>query len=295
MATSHPAPASKEPFALVDGDGGLQKLMLVAGDGARAEVYLHGAHVTSWIPAGEQTDRLFVSGRSNFRADAPIRGGIPVCFPQFASQGPLPAHGFARVSRWDMVDAHRTDAGAARAILRLRDTAATRALWPHAFVAELCVTVTGRMFDVLLSIENSGDAPFSFTGALHTYLRVADVGDVAVRGLQGARYYDKVEKRDNELEIAPELRVDRPLDRIYYTAPENLAMFERDHGVAIRASGFADTVVWNPGEAGGAGIADLEAGGYARMVCVEAAAARRPISVAAGEFWRGGQMLAARG
>jgi glucose-6-phosphate 1-epimerase len=116
-----------------------------------------------------------------------------------------------------------------------------------------------------------------------------------VRGLQGARYLDKVEKRDNELETATELAIDRPLDRVYYTAPGDLAMFEGSRGIAIRASGFPDTVVWNPAEAGGSGIADLEPGGYARMVCVEAAASRRPITVGRGDIWRGGQTLAARG
>lgn len=28
-------------------------IVLVARHGARAEVYLHGAHVTSWVPAGD--------------------------------------------------------------------------------------------------------------------------------------------------------------------------------------------------------------------------------------------------
>ena len=295
MTAPDPAAVSDGMFAPIAGNGGLPKLVLSAAGGARAEVYLHGAHVTSWIPAGETTDRIFVSARSDFRAGAAIRGGIPVCFPQFAAQGPLPSHGFARVSPWERVAAHRTDTGAARAILRLRDSAATRALWPHPFIAEVCVTVGGRALDVLLSIENPGQAPFAFTGALHTYLRVADIGSVRVRGLQGARYFDKVEKRDNEVETASELALDRPLDRVYFTAPEDLGIFEGSRGVAIRASGFPDTVVWNPGAAGAAGIADLEPGGYARMVCVEAAASRRPITVGPGEVWRGGQTLAARG
>jgi glucose-6-phosphate 1-epimerase len=52
--------------------------------------------------------------------------------------------------------------------------------------------------------------------------------------------------------------------------------------------------VWNPGPDAGAGIADLESGGYARMLCIEAAAARSPIALAPGERWRGGQTLVAR-
>ena len=37
-------------FVPVPGAAGLPKLALVAGDGARAELYLHGAHVTVAAP-----------------------------------------------------------------------------------------------------------------------------------------------------------------------------------------------------------------------------------------------------
>jgi hypothetical protein len=39
-------------FATASGAGNLPKVLLVARDGARAEICLHGAHLTSWIPAG---------------------------------------------------------------------------------------------------------------------------------------------------------------------------------------------------------------------------------------------------
>ena len=70
----------------VPGLGGLPRIELAAADGPRAEIYLHGAHVTSWFPAGATDDRLFVSTKAIFADDAPIRGGVPICFPQFADQ-----------------------------------------------------------------------------------------------------------------------------------------------------------------------------------------------------------------
>jgi glucose-6-phosphate 1-epimerase len=152
------------------------------------------------------------------------------------------------------------------------------------------------MFDLLLSIENSGDAPFSFTGALHTYLRVADVGDVrGARFAGGALLRQGRETRQRARDRARVARRPAARSHLLHARPKTSRCSS-----AITAWRYAPAALrirWcgNPGEAGGAGIADLEAGGYARMVCVEAAAARRPISVAAGEFWRGGQMLAARG
>src|SRR5678816_82938 len=77
----------------IEGEQGLPMVAVTATDGARFEAYLHGAHVTSWRTAGDGDERLFVSSEAHFEDGAAIRGGIPVCFPQFADQGPLPMHG----------------------------------------------------------------------------------------------------------------------------------------------------------------------------------------------------------
>ena len=76
---------------------------LNALDGAFARVYLDGAHVTSWIPTRSTFDRLFVSREAQYGPSCSIRGGIPVCFPQFGAFGPMKHHGFARLSRWNVV------------------------------------------------------------------------------------------------------------------------------------------------------------------------------------------------
>lgn len=281
-------------FVPVPGAAGLPKLVLVAGDGARAELYPHGAHVTSWIPAGDTVDRLFLSARSRFGPGEAIRGGIPVCFPQFAAQGPLPNHGFARVSVWEIVRAGRTDAGAAQAVLSLADSPATRAQWPHPFALELTVTVAGRTLALALAVVNTGATAFEFTGALHTYLRVADVRQAAVRGLQHARYRDKVLETDGVVETAAELAFDREIDRVYYVAPDDLALYEPGRRVGVRTTAFPDTVVWNPGPQRGATLGDLEPDGYLRMLCVEAAVSRAPVAIAPGARWQGSQALLAR-
>lgn len=281
-------------FPTVSGAGNLPKVVLVAGDGARAEFYLHGAHVTSWRPAGEDADRLFLSAKSQFEAGAAIRGGIPVCFPQFATQGPLPNHGFARVNTWELARAGREGDGSARAVLRLADSETTRQIWPHGFALELSVTVFGRTLDVGLAVTNSGASEFTFTAALHTYLRVTDVSTSVVRGLDGAGYRDKVLGREDCRESASELRIEGEIDRVYRLAPVDLEVREQGRFMAVRATGFPDTVVWNPGAARAAAIADFEPGGETRMLCVEAAAAATPVVLAAGATWRGSQMLTAR-
>lgn len=289
------AMASDTSLTTVPGAGGLPMVVLTAADGARAGVYLHGAHVTSWVPVAGLPDRLFLSAASRFAPGTPIRGGVPVCFPQFADQGPLPMHGFARTVAWDLVRAETIAGGAAQAVLSLSDSAATRALWPHAFALEFTVTVTREALSLALAVTNTGAAPFAFTGALHTYLRVADIAATSVRGLAGARYRDKVTKDADVAETAAALAIDRPLDRVYHAAPDPVLVTEPQRTLAVRAEGFPDTVIWNPGPARGPAPpgppSDLEPDAFRRMLCVEAAAARAPIVVAPQATWRGTQTL----
>lgn len=51
--------------------------------------------MTSWRdPSGAEL--LFVSAKAVFAPPKAIRGGVPVCWPQFSDMGPLGQHGFAR-------------------------------------------------------------------------------------------------------------------------------------------------------------------------------------------------------
>lgn len=289
MTDSVPAPVSTLP-----GEGGLPKVAAVAADGARIEVYVHGAHVASWHPAASTEDRLYLSPLSHFADRMPIRGGIPVCFPQFADQGPLPQHGFARDRAWTPVFAGRTDAGAAQVRMRLRDSADTRAMWPHAFACELVVTAQGSRLEVAFAFTNTGSAPFDVTAALHTYLRVHDVRQTRIEGLSGARYRDKRLREDQLLEAAPALALTDPLDRVYYVVPAELRVREPSRSLAIAAAGSTDTVVWNPGPPTGPGPHDLPDDGYLSMLCVEAAIARAPLTVTPGATHRLVQTLVAQ-
>ena len=44
------------------------------------KLYLYGAHITSWETNGKE--RLWMSSLSCLSGKAPIRGGIPIAFPQ---------------------------------------------------------------------------------------------------------------------------------------------------------------------------------------------------------------------
>jgi glucose-6-phosphate 1-epimerase len=266
---------------------------LRADDGAVAEVHRHGAHVTSWRPAGETDDRLYLSRRSEFGATAAIRGGVPVVFPQFAAEGPLPRHGFARTSLWSLGCIAREADGTAEAEFVLRDSAETRAVWGGAFKAVLAVTVVERQLAITLRVENVGEKAFSFTAALHTYLRVHDVHDAEIHGLRGTLYRVSGD-RTLVADDADRLLLPDYLDRVYVGAPSPLELRERDRSLLVEAEGFPDAVIWNPGRERAAGLDDLEPGDERRFVCIEAAAVQTPITLGAGRRWAGTQTLTAR-
>jgi glucose-6-phosphate 1-epimerase len=267
-------------------------VVLRSSDGAIANVYLHGAHVTSWKPARDGDERLFLSERSEFRAGAAIRGGIPVIFPQFAAEGPLPRHGFARTSEW-MLDDVSTKGGDAVASLSLRDSPATRAIWDHVFVATLDVRVGDDHLAVTLAVDNRGEAPLTFTAALHSYLRVYDVRDTTLVGLRGAKHRESGAPGTLVKETDDALHFEGEVDRVYVDVPRTLTLWEPERSLEIGLDGFPDAVIWNPGPAKAAALADLEPGGDRRMLCVEVAAVQRPVSVAAGERWSGTQRFRA--
>jgi glucose-6-phosphate 1-epimerase len=273
-------------------------LMVRSADGAHARVQLDGAQVTSWFPAGASDDRLFVSPRAEYGRGVSVRGGIPICFPQFGPFGSLPQHGFARTSRWAVTDDSRVEQGELRLGLTERDLsasrpAAERVAWPHAFSADLLVEVRGSALAVTLGVTNTGTAPFTFTAALHPYFAVRDAFATSVHGLAGLTYRDALLAGAEQRERNGTLEIQGPLDRIYYSAPDTLELREPHRRLRIEKSGFSDAVVWNPGAAGTSSRRDFAPGDERHMLCVEAAQVRTPITLAPAARWNGLQRMIA--
>jgi glucose-6-phosphate 1-epimerase len=270
----------------------MEKVEIVASDGACVELYTHGAHVTSWKPASGE-ERLYLSQRALYTPDAAIRGGVPIIFPQFASMGPLPKHGFARVNEWEVVRAGRTNKRKGDAHLRLTATSQTRAVWDHGFSASFVVSVEGMSLTMSLSILNEDTRPFDFTAALHTYLLVDDVRSATVVGLQGTEYRDAAAGGARKCQDDATLTPVGELDRIYYGVTSPIEVRDAVRRTRVSMTGFTDAVVWNPGAELAASLTDMEPSGWLRMLCVEAAAIGAPIHLEPNERWTGQQMLLA--
>lgn len=264
---------------------------LDCGRGGRAVVSLFGGQVLSWAPAGGE-EWLYLSDAARFDGAQAIRGGVPVCFPQFAELGKLPKHGIARTRIWTL-DQQRSGDDYALLTLRLEDDDASWKIWPQGFRAELSVLVSGERLDLELEIENTGHAPFAFTGALHTYLRVAEVEHCRLHGLKGLSYKDKLANGATLVEMAEALVPDGALDRIYIDSAGPLVLEDGKRSLTIRQEGFRDVVVWNPWDVGCRRLEDMPPLGFRNMLCVEAALAATRQQLDAGESWVGRQTLIA--
>lgn len=279
--------AAIEPVVVL----GQPAIALQCGRGARAVVSLFGAQVLSWTPAGGE-ERLYLSDKAVFDGASAVRGGVPVCFPQFAALGKLPQHGFARTRNWALT-AQRTGTDFALATLSLGDDEETWAMWPHGFRSEITVVIEGARLDVELEVENTGHGPFAFTAALHSYLRVREVENCRLEGLHGFEYRDKVDQDRIQRETGDAVVVDAEIDRVYHDVTRPLLLSDGGRSLAIHAEGFPDVVVWNPWEARCATLRDMPTLGFRHMLCVEAAAARTRVQLDAGETWAGRQTLIA--
>ena len=278
---------------IVPGKNGMSTVLLSHPSGSSADVYLNGAHVTSWIPAGGK-EVLFMGKTATFAPGDPIRGGIPVVWPQFANIGALPQHGFARKSEWQLADNADSSEDPSSVKLVFTDDHKTRELWPYHFRTELTVTIDDKSLDLKFEAFNTGDELFTFTAALHTYIAVADIRESAIRGFTGKWYLDKTQGGNETKDEAKKLVIYDEADRVYLKAPKNVEVEDRgnERRIEVRAEGFKDTVVWNPWAEKVTGFTGLDTEDYLRMICIEAAQIGTPVELKPDTSWSGSQTLA---
>uniref|UniRef100_A0A0E0D6H2 Glucose-6-phosphate 1-epimerase n=1 Tax=Oryza meridionalis TaxID=40149 RepID=A0A0E0D6H2_9ORYZ len=187
---------------------GIDQVVLRSPRGAYARVSLHGGQVLSWRnDRGEEL--LFTSSKAIFKPPKAMRGGIPICFPQFGNSGTLEQHGFARNRIWALDEEHPP----------------------------------------LNQNDNNSKASVDLI----------------------------LKPSEDDLKCWP------------HGSPNVIAVLdhEKKRTFVIRKEGLPDVVVWNPWEKKSKNIVDFGDEEYKQMLCVDAAAAERQITLKPGEEWTG--------
>ncbi|MEM1083403.1 MAG: D-hexose-6-phosphate mutarotase [Verrucomicrobiota bacterium] len=229
-----------------------------------ARLALHGAHLMSWCPEGEE-EVLYLSPDAVYREGKAIRGGIPICWPWFnahPSDPELPSHGVARSQFWELLSKECDEEGV-RLELGMKHEG-----WN--LVARFRL---GRELVVELESSNTSEVTQSLSGALHSYLQVGDVEEVIIKQLDGADYLDTVGERVMRKQKG-EVRIGEEVDRIYESSgPVLLEDARLKRSLLVEKEGSPSTVVWNPWSEKAGALADLPDDGFRDFVCIEAAIA----------------------
>jgi len=231
---------------IATGRGGLP-LVKIRTPWSTAEIYRHGAQVAGFQKNGEPP-LIFMSARSFFAPGKPIRGGVPICFPWFGNRDGEPAHGFARLTEWQLVKTTAAPDGTVTVHFALPGIPAREA-WKN-LRTEFVVTAGETLTMELITANDSCDETMALENCLHTYFHVGDISAVSLTGLQGAPFDDfafGAGGKRSPAENTP-LRITQETNRVY---PDNTNVVEIHDGKlrrTIRVEKFnsKSTVVWNP-------------------------------------------------
>jgi glucose-6-phosphate 1-epimerase len=265
--------------------------------GAKCTMHPFGAQLTSYVTSSGD-ELLFLSRDAILDGSRPIRGGVPLCFPQFGQPDKsMPQHGFLRNNYWTEVRASRFDddecAGVSMELSLVDAVNARGGAWgddtKYDVRCTYTVKINGEGFETNIVVDNLGEEAFRFQVLLHNYFLVRDGaalnGDACnVRGLGGYSVHDKVsgEKHvlgtDNDTVTVPGERI---IDR-EYTPP--LGVVDLDLSISagpsknlsLKARGMVDGipvpvsgVVWNPHRDSAKAMIDFGDDQYLDMICVE--------------------------
>ncbi|PSR80392.1 galactose mutarotase-like domain-containing protein [Coniella lustricola] len=298
--------------ASVNIDSAAGRVTATLPTGESVDVLLHGATVISWKDASGD-EKLWLSEKAILDGSKAVRGGIPLVFPVFgtapdhAATSKLPQHGFARISKWEFLgkstsESKQSGSSAEDTNVKLDFGLSsssldekTRALWPYDFDLIYSVTLERTNLVTSIVITNKSAEAFEFEVLLHTYLRVKDINNVAVEGLEDSKYIDKVDGASTKTQSSS-ITITGETDRVYTPAKgpsEPVVVTEGGKkALSVVRDNFTDLVVWNPWTEKAASMADFAPkDGFKTMICVEAGSVKAFQTLEPGDAFEGAQTL----
>lgn len=290
------------------------KVIVSSADGSSSvTVLLYGATVLSWKAQG--TEQLWLSESAKLDSSKAVRGGIPLVFPLF---GPPSAelkaagmvqHGFARTSTWELLGQTKDTDDVVEVQFGLGPETVSpegqTQAWPHDFtlIYTIALSPTAKSLQTTITVENPDNGAKStsweFNWLFHTYFRVPEIADVAVRGLSGVNVVDKVSKSEFN-EASDAITITQEVDRVYQDVPANsipvqiIKKESREPITSVVRQNLDDVVVWNPWTENANALSDFTPKtGFHQMLCIEAGTVSKFVKLSPGEKWEACQTLTA--
>lgn len=285
-------------------DHGDKVIVTLDGDSTTSLTVLkYGATVISWKHKG--AEQLWVSEAAKLDGSKPVRGGIPLVFPNFGKTKTethetfdLPQHGFARNSTWEFLgQTSESPLTVQFALSPEQANPEVYKLWRSKsgkpedhpdFTLIYSISLDSDRIITKIEVENPGTSAFDFNWLFHTYFKVDDVEDVVVTNLTDELCYDQLLKTWY-LEKSPMVNFTEEFDRIYKNVHPNKVLQIVKFGKVqqnIKRNNLPDTVVWNPWIEKSASMADFEPKkGYLNMLCIEAGKVTEYVTLNPSEKW----------
>jgi len=313
--------SSLKPSIVPSGSNDQMDTVLIRCGNSEATIYLHGAHVTSWKVGGNE--KIFVSEQAVYNGSKAIRGGIPVCWPQFGDMGPCKAqHGFARNFKWNLVQEESSPLKCCEnegsCLLRLDSTMVQTIInessdnemksnfligWDleqFPFILEMRIWLSNNMLNQEFTVinPNTSTCDLSFTCALHSYFKVSNASQSTVEGLFDCNYLDNLDNRISK--TAEEggngdvtVLFKGEVDRIYQNVPRILTIRDvsnGNHGIQIHTNdSFSDAIVWNPHIIKAKNMSDFGDDEYSSMICCEVGKTKQSVILKPSQIWKAKQ------
>ena len=127
----------------------------------------------------------------------------------------------------------------------------------------------GERLTLRLTSENLGSKPLVLSQALHTYFAVSDSREIAIEGLEGARYIETLENWEERTQHGA-VRVKGELDRVYLGLERDLLIKDPrwERSIHLHALDSRSAVVWNPGWTS-PGVSQFADDAWQQMLCIE--------------------------
>lgn len=232
-------------------------LLLIDHPLCQAVFSRQGAQLLHFRPQGERA-MLWCASQWPALSSAPIRGGIPVCWPWFGShpsENDWPQHGWARQREWRLLEAHADESLVQVSWqLDIED-------WHVRLDARL-----GRELEMELSSFHEDDSDCLFSFALQPYWRLGSLRRAVVHGmeLEGA-----------QRPASPLPNTWTPRGAVKQVLYNTGALVIEDAGwqrrLRIDKNAAAGSVIWHPGSRA---VEQVEPGEADRFLCVGAAGYR---------------------
>ena len=177
-----------------------------------------------------------------------------------------PAHGLVRAVDWEIDDIAEED-GDLCVSFRL-DAPDGLPGWPHPAALRMLFRF-GERLTLRLTSENLGSKPLVLSQALHTYFAVSDSREIAIEGLEGARYIETLENWEERTQHGA-VRVKGELDRVYLGLERDLLIRTRAGNAAstctpsTRARRWSGTPGWTS-----PGVSQFADDAWQQMLCIE--------------------------